>query len=109
MASKEPDKGEKAASGGDGFTAIAGVYILGMGCCLAGPAAVLAGVAGIRAWFNGLHPFLIAMFTLVAAIFAIVWISRRRRHLRPARSKAEFPGSNDCAPEKAPVSKISTN
>ena len=86
MTGKEPDRNGKETEGRDGFTAITGVYILGLGCCLAGPAALLAGVAGIKAWFYGLHPYLIALFTLAAAIFAIVWISHRRRRLKLARS-----------------------
>ena len=77
MVSKEPDENEQDKNGDGVFTALAGVSIFGMMCCIAGPAAVLAGVVGLKAWFNGLHPSVIALFTVVAGVLAVVWVTRK--------------------------------
>jgi hypothetical protein len=75
--SKEPDENEKGKNGDGVFDSLAGVYILGLVCCIAGPLAVLAGVGSLKAWFNGLHPFVIALFTVVAGVLAVVWVTLR--------------------------------
>ncbi|MCZ6578600.1 MAG: hypothetical protein O6927_04525 [Gammaproteobacteria bacterium] len=79
MNSKDPDVNEKAGGGNGGFLGLAGVYVFGMVCCLAGPVVILAVVAGLKAWFNDLHPFIVALFAILATVFAMVWIARRRR------------------------------
>ena len=57
--------------------AVVGIYLLGLACCIAGPAAVLAGLAGLQAWFGGLHPYLVASAILLAAISFLAWRARQ--------------------------------
>ena len=55
MNGKEPDENLKEKNGDRVFIAQTGVSVIGMVCCIAGPAAVLAGFGGLKGWFNGLH------------------------------------------------------